>query len=105
MGLDLEKETIRRDLRIVHMGSAGRELRLVLADRIGADSSLVVVLEGVHSFFDRGAIGSGVVLARVQEPGSFAWRFSDAEGLGTRRFISILSLTRRRTFSAPLRRR
>ena len=77
--LDLEVETVRRDLRIVHIGFAREELRLVLAPDAGMDSSLVVELQGVHSFFDRGAVGCGVVVARVVEPGSFGWHFSPEE--------------------------
>jgi hypothetical protein len=77
--LDLEAETVRRDLRIVHVGFTREELRLVLADAAGMGSLLVVELKGVHSFFDRGAVGCGVVVASVVPPGSFGWHFSAAE--------------------------
>ena len=77
--LDLEVETTRKDLRVVHVGFARRELRLVLAAAAGGDSSLVVELKDVHSFFDRGAVSCDVVVARIVEPGSFAWHFSAEE--------------------------
>jgi hypothetical protein len=76
---NLEAETVRRDLRIVHIGFAREELRLVLTADAGAGSSLVVELKGIHSFFDRGAVGCGVIVGRVVEPGSFGWHFSAEE--------------------------
>ena len=76
--LDLEVETVRGDLRIVHIGLLREELRLVLAADAGGDF-LVVELKGIHSFFERGAVGCGGVVARVVEPGSFGWHFSAEE--------------------------
>ena len=73
--LDLEAEAARRDLTVIHIGFARDELRLVLADRARA-APLVLQLSGVYSFFDRGAVGCGPVLARITEPGSFGWHLS-----------------------------
>jgi hypothetical protein len=77
--LDLEDETTRRDLNVRHLGYARGDLRLVLA--ISSDTPfLVIELDGVHSFFDRGAVGCGPILASVApEPGSFGWRLSAEE--------------------------
>ena len=77
--LDLEVETVRRDLRVVHIGFGRGELRLVLSADAGTDSSLIVELKSIHSFFDRGAVGCGAVVARVVEPGSFGWHLSAEE--------------------------
>jgi len=77
--LDLELEATRRDLTVIHIGFARDELRLVLAADRPKEPLVVLQLTGVHSFFDRGAVGCGPILVRVTEPGSFGWHLSDED--------------------------
>ena len=86
--LDIEAEAARRDLTVIHIGFARDELRLLLAaDRV-RKPLVVLQLTGVHSFFDRGAVGCGPILARITEPGSFGWHLS-AEDRARHREVHI----------------